>query len=372
MALLATACLLVWLVGVLAGTNQAAAYDVCSDPGSPCTHEIMTQEARDLYFGQAGGTEIADEIDAYWHKIEEGVGNPDQYDPLYDNTGLGSAIVTISHFWHADVSLGFPMELGPDDYPNALNAAQALWSRALGEYAAGDTDEAYRHLGMVAHFLGDQSIPTHAHNDTHGPDELDDDAFEEWMSVPGSGRANLSLAEEAQLTAEGLFPVPADIDTDRQFLWIFLNANQVADYFASDDVSGDSYHPTDSRYPWMHDYASDSLDAVADYCSLTPTFCPLSSSRLIDNDFPVGFGDENNDDDGDLSAIRGFSYPNGVRALATLFDLWEQAVQRPLLTVTIHRVEEIGKDTFFGVLGLDDYNKPDYYVGFAPGYNERS
>ena len=75
MLLLVTASLLGVLLGSLIGANEAAAYDVCSDPGSPCTHEIMTEEAKDLYLGQAGGTEIADEIESYWLKIKEGVGN---------------------------------------------------------------------------------------------------------------------------------------------------------------------------------------------------------------------------------------------------------------------------------------------------------
>src|SRR5262249_50639914 len=106
-------------------------------------------------------------------------------------------LVTISHFWSPDTDPDAPMEfdlLGGDDYPNAFGAAQAAWSRALGEYSAGNKLEAYRYLGMVAHFLGDQSIPTHAHGDTHGPDFADYDAFEEWMSVANEGNSPTGTA----------------------------------------------------------------------------------------------------------------------------------------------------------------------------------
>ena len=80
-------------------------------------------------------------------------------------------MVTITHFWQPDQSIGQPQVQVLDPYANAFNAAQGLWARALGEYAAGNTAEAYRFLGMIAHFLGDQTVPAHAHGDTH-PENL--------------------------------------------------------------------------------------------------------------------------------------------------------------------------------------------------------
>jgi hypothetical protein len=374
-----------WLRGLLllalstgvADPDTADAYDVCSDENSPCTHEVMTEQGLDLYYFEAAQRPYAQEIKDNWDSIKKGVANPDQYDPLYDNTGLGDALVTISHFWDPDDSLGAPMEfddLADNDYPNAFNAAQALWTRALGEYAGGNKELAYQYLGMVAHFLGDQTIPTHAHNDTHGPDILDDDAYEEWMSRPALGggdspNAFLTAAELFGLRALGILDNPRS-EIDEQLLWLFLNVNQVADYFASDDVHGDDDHPSDPFYPWADDFAQPALDRVKTLCDAEPNGCPTTKERLVDNDLL------NIDLDGDLSLIRKHSYVPGLRAMGALFALWEEAIRKPVLTLTVHRIEEVGFTgalvCAFGTLGLDDCNRPDYFVGMVMGYNERT
>jgi hypothetical protein len=145
-------------------------YNVCSDDGA-CTHEAMTAEGLALYSDLQGGP-LAHEMRDNASFVFNGVTAPDQFDPFYGNSGVGGGLITITHFWNPDADIDAPMEfnlLGADDYPNAFGAAQAAWSRALGEYAAGDKQSAYFFLGMVAHFLGDQTIPTHVHGDTHGP-----------------------------------------------------------------------------------------------------------------------------------------------------------------------------------------------------------
>ncbi len=91
----------------------------------------------------------------------------------------------------------------------------------------------------------------------------------------------------------------------------------------------------------------------------------------MDNDASVvcypNTGACNNDFDGDLGLIRKHSYVPGIRAMGALFAMWEEAIRRPILTVTVHKIEEKGDDTIFGTLGLDDYNDPDFYVGMVMG-----
>lgn len=411
-------------------------YNVCSDDFNPCTHEALTGEGLALYYDTQSGspTLLSQEIRNYAGKIFEGVAVPDQsepfpLDPIYGNGGLGGGIITINHFWNPDADIDAPMEfnqLGPaggeDDYPNAFGSAQAMWSRALGEYAAGNKDAAYRFLGLVAHFLGDQTIPTHVHGDTHGPDILDYDAFEEWMSVPNVGntptpavasltsimgpnglaksRALLSQAESDSLrqrnsagallpTAGILNPQPAATEINDQLLWIFLNTNQVADFFASDGggfgavgsaVNGDANHPSDPDFPHINGWAQASIDKVAADCATEVNLigqagCPTTSDRLTgDNDNHGDDVDEVNDNDGDLSLIRKHSFLHGVRTMGSLFKLWEQAISTPIVTVTITRIEEVGFDDdipFTPIIGMDGPGEPDYYVGIVMGYNRR-
>jgi hypothetical protein len=152
------------LIAGLAGPDRVAAYNICDDDDS-CTHEVMTEKGLDFYYEHATDSgnphPFAQEIKDNWPAIKQGVGDPDRFDPLYGNSGIGGALITITHFWSPDDSLDEPMhfeEIGEDDYPNAFQAASALWSRALGEYAAGNKEGAYRFLGMVAHFLGDRLV----------------------------------------------------------------------------------------------------------------------------------------------------------------------------------------------------------------------
>jgi Ca2+-binding RTX toxin-like protein len=402
--LVASLCLLLPLAGlvpVVAKESVAHAYNVCTDDHDPCTHEVMTQQGLQLYKDSPGALP---EIEAHWNDIKEGVGDPDQFDPLYGNGGVDDALVTITHFWDADTSLGAPMTfdlLSDDDYPNAFQAAQALWTRALGEYAAGNKSDAYRLLGQVAHFLGDQTIPTHVHNDTHGPDFLDYDAYEEWMSLPADGGGDSPkalLSEDEMGSLGGIQEIPAIVGPEpgNQLLWLFLATNQRADFFASDgggfgnlQVDGDANHPSDPRVAgWVQGV----LDEVRTACSSEPRGCPTTQRRLADNHgnesqlpFPLPPGwdplppdvDGVNDADLDLSLIRKHSYLPGIRNMGALFDLWERAIRQPVLTMTVHEIREIGDyEGDCGFLevcsGMDSILEPDYYVGTAMGENTRS
>ncbi len=371
--------LLVALAAGLAGPTEVAAYDVCTDDYADlgvvsCAHEQMFDEAMRFYSELVVPNRFSQEIIDYAAEIRDGVGAPDAADPLYDNTGVGDALVTITHFWQPDESFGQPQVQVLDPYANAFNAAQGLWMRALGEYAAGNTAKAYRFLGMIAHFLGDQTIPAHANGDTH-PEKSpfnDGDPFEEWMSNPELNNTLLTNAEFDGLVAQGLVDLP-DYENIDKLLWLFLNVNQVGGYFASDDDDGDANPPSDARYPYADDYAIAALNEVIDACALDGS-CPTDADHIQNNDqngYPYYYND-----DGDLDRIRTYSYLPGVRRLAALLTLWEQAIQDPILTLTVHEMEETGfTDAFIcggSALGLDECGQPDYYLGVVMGNRRRS
>ena len=373
------------VIVLIAGPTKVAAYDVCSD--GPCTHEIMTDYGFWLYnhlYNQAGVNPYAGEMGINWWAVREGAGIPDEYDPLYYNTGIADALVTITHFWDLDDSLGAPMEFMDDDYPNAFNVAQALWTRALGEYAAAIDNEdneqlagyhkvrAYRYLGMIAHFLGDMTVPAHVKNDEHG---TADDQFECWMNSMSletgeSGPAHLSTTEKDHLKSLAKLANHKK-ETHDQLLLLFLNTNQVADCFASDDYDGDYNWPSDPVVAGVDGYMlsveTKCDDEPGDLSLGRPPGCPITTGRLEDNDhYACGW-----DIDGDLGLIRKYSYLFGIRAIAALFAMWEKAITKPILVVKVHEIRERGYDDGVTVWGLDDAGYPDFYVGMVMGYNER-
>ena len=365
------------LTAALAGHTGVAAYDVCTDDYAgkgvfSCAHEQMFDEAMRFYKHLVVPNRFSKEIIAHAADIRGGVGAPDAGDPLYDNTGFADGLVTITHFWQPDGSFGEPQVQVLDPYPNAFNAAQGLWMRALGEYAAGHKAEAYRYLGMIAHYLGDQTVPAHANGDTHPEDLNDGDPFEEWMSNPELNKTLLTDAEFNGLVAKGLIDLP-DYENIDKLLWLFLNVNQVGGYFASDDDDGDATFPSDPRYPWADGYATDALNEVIAACAADGN-CPTDADDIQNNDrntYPYYYND-----DGDLDRIRKYSYVPGVRRLAALLSLWEEAIQDPIMTLTVHDMQETGFTDavvcFGGTLGLDDCGDPDYYLGVVIGNRRRS
>jgi hypothetical protein len=346
------------LAATWASQTGVKAYDVCTDDYADkgvlsCAHEQMFDEALRFYKHLVTPNRFSQEIIAHAADIRGGVGAPDAGDPLYDNTGAFDALVTITHFWEPDQSFGQPQVQGLDPYPNAFNAAQGLWTRALGEYAAGNTAEAYRFLGMIAHFLGDQTVPAHAQGDTHPENLNDGDPFEEWMSNPQLNKTLLTNDEFDGLVAQGLIDLP-DYENIDKLLWLFLNVNQVGGYFGSDDNDGDANLNVDPRYPYANGYAADALNEVITACAQDGN-CPTDADDIQNNDrntYPYYYND-----DGDLDRIRKYSYVPGVRRLAALLSLWEKAIQDPILTLSVRRMEETGfTDAVVcagGTLGLD-------------------
>jgi hypothetical protein len=325
----------------LLNPQPVAAYNVCSDDDAPCIHEYMADQARALF--------ADDQINAYWNDIKAGATHEDQHDHVYLYSSIAGALITITHFWDSD--------LGPTDgvsnvlgtFENAWQKTQSLWSLALGAYAKGDKQHAYHYFGHVVHLMGDATIPTHVHDDMHGPDFYDDDAFEEWMSVPASGggpsNALLTDAEKADLLSKGPIQIPAVSD---KLEWLLYTTNQIADFFPSDDEEGDS---TDAR-----GFVQAELTQMDGAISR-----PRDSDDLDNND------DDNDNDDGDLGVIRQYSYLRGIRSIAALYKLFEETVKQQIqLAVVIDHVEEDeDHDYVCGLVLCVETSDPDFYARVA-------
>ncbi|HEU5490593.1 MAG TPA: PKD domain-containing protein [Gaiellaceae bacterium] len=326
---------LLFLPSALVSPQPAGAYKVCSDGN--CNHETMVRAALDLY-----PTE-------FFNFIQEGATHEDQMDHVYAYSWFADALVTNTHLWDSDRGEDDPVDLpapawlsGKTSTENAWQKAKALWSLALGAYANGNKEFAYHYFGHVVHLLGDQTLPTHAHDDPHGPTHLagipiEDDAFEEWMR----DHADVSTAEwDNHPDLAGPLEVP-DTHPDKLF-WLLYTANQVADFFASDDVDGDAIDERGLATPKLN-----TMDAAIS--------SPRTKAQLEDNDGDLTNGDANNDDDRDLSVIRENSYLRGISAIAALYKLFEQTVkQQVTLTVVIDRV---AVDR-----GNDDLSAADFYA----------
>lgn len=328
----------------LLSPQPAAAYKIC--PEGYCNHEDMAVAARSVYND--------DEILTYWHDIQDGVTDEDLSDHVYgldiNIPGVGQPYVTATHFWDADKGLDDPVGNLLGSFPNAWQETKALWMLALGEYANGNKTWAYHYLGHVAHFIGDNSLPAHVHEDTHGPVPVIDDAYEEWM------RENAGVSGDELTTLMDLGPLNPGETADPLF-WLLYTTNQIADFFASDATDGDAVDPLRLIQTELDAMARDLPNA------------PRLDHNLDDNDGDLIGGDSNNNDgDGDLSMIRRYSYLRGIRATAGLFKLFGQTVrQQVTLSVVIERVEEDEKhDATCPLPGCE----PDFFARVAIGNRE--
>lgn len=356
-------------LAVIASAPPAQAYNVCTDDGQPCTHEHMS-----LY-----GLQVLDDADAeawdYSSDIWTGAGHEDGDMPgdvddhIYGipyHLILGPAIVTMTHFWDADPGDNTPSTYGNFEGPvdivdtsfivteNALQKARYTWSLAVGSYANGDKAKAYEYLGHIVHFLGDMTVPTHAHGDAHVDLFNDHDPYEEWMSYPsgeGDGGGHMFLSPSELQTLKDAPPledaIPAGVDP---LYYLLYTTNQLSDFFASRDVDGDTF----DRHGWVQAR----LDQMAvDFPS------PRIQDHLDDNDDDDGpFGEEINNNDGDLSDIRSVTYMYGIRAIAALYRHFERTVQEPTLSVLIEQVHDSDDDAdtlddadFYGKVAVNNW-----------------
>jgi PKD repeat protein len=294
------------VVSGVARPQRAAAYGA-ADVDEP-VHEYMVDAASWL------GADP--EIIAHLNRIREGTAHEDVFDHIYDRA---DACVTITHFWEPDAgSVSKNTTVFCEEW-NAWMKARQLWGMALGEYYSGDYEAAYEYLGHVAHLLSDMTVPAHAHADSHVyPDEFDDNFMTAAM-------AQLSESEIAALQAKGPVVIPDGVP---ELYYLFYTTAQVGDFYASDDVDGD----TDDPEQWV------------DFSQLTPDDCTDAGSP--------------EEGDCNLEVIRTNAYFLGIRAVASLYDLFEKTVRKQSeLTVVIDSVQQID-----GHGALDD---PDYFVNIG-------
>ena len=312
----------------LAGTQGVFAYTV-EDDGEP-VHEYIAEQALAIY----AVTHPDSELELWFPGvIKIGAGNEDLKDHVYDRSG---ACTTYNHFWDVDKGIGDPVDSSAfcADGANAWQKACSLWAMAVGEYNSGDKEAGYEYLGHVVHLLADMSLPAHAHEDIHYPD---DDCYEDWMTVDN---AELDNDEIADLLTLGPVLIPDGADP---LYYLFYTTNQVADFFASDDYDGDT-----------NDYYGGWMNGIYTELGMYSITEPLTAGHLTDNDA----GD--NDGDGNLSVIRDYSYKYAIRATATLFELFSEVVGgRHALTVVIDHV--VAKDCHDEGL-VDPYCNADFFV----------
>ena len=328
--------------------HSVAAYNVCSDDDAPCVHEYMADMAMAIF----STSELLDFSD----EIRDGATHEDEFDHVFSLSHIGGALITITHFWDADVSDSEQVDNILGSFPNSWQKIQALWSMALGYYAVGDKEQAYHWLGHVVHLIGDHTIPTHVHEDMHGPDFIDDDAYEEWMSMPSSTpglplNAQLTSDELTGLVSQGPIEVLPGVDP---LYFLLYTTNQIADFFASEmgpldladsaEENGDTF----DRHGWVQDELN-SMDAAIS--------SPRTILDLIDNDI------FNTDDDGDLSTIRQFSYLRGIRAIAGLYKVWDQTINDQVsVAVVVDHVEETEDHDFACGVVCIETSDPDFFA----------
>jgi hypothetical protein len=334
------------------GDQVVLAYNVCSDPGAPCTHERMAEFALDLI-------PLSAEAQQFKTQLKAGAGDEDVFDHIYgipNHELLAEAIITMTHFWDADAGDDTPSTYGNFEGPvdlidtsfivteNALQKARLTWSLAIGAHARGDKLKAYEYLGHIAHFIGDMTVPTHAHGDAHVDVFNDHDPYEEWMSNATSDRPITLTADEwhALRDAEahpgsGLLEGPLENDVPPgvdPLYYLLYSTNQLSDFFASRDVDGDTFE----RHNWPKLQAElAAMDQRIDG--------PRVQADLDDNDDDDGpFGEEINNNDGQLAEVRKVTYMYGIRAIAALYRHFDRTVKQATLNVGIEYVEDSDND----------------------------
>jgi PKD repeat protein len=341
------------MVTVSFNVQEASAY--CED-----VHEYIAEQTALLIYSNS-------ESITYLENIKHGSRHEDEYDHVYDT---GSPCQTITHMWDADAGLDDLNEEWPCYGTNSWQKAQRLWGLALGEYSSGDKSRAYEYLGHVAHLLMDMTVPAHAHKDYH-VSFYEDDSYEQWMTVDN---AQLTQLEKDWLSLVGPFEIPEPYRTSNPLFYLFYTANQLGDFFPSDEVDGNMVinYPED----WVTQVYAALGYAVGGTRLITK---PSTAADLDDNDA----GDNN--DDGDLGVIRGYNHLFAFRVVGALYRLFEET-KNSTVVVVIDRVKALdyhdhpwAPADFYAEVSIDNFwyrnegdliaDENEIYPGWAFGRN---
>lgn len=257
------------------------------------------------------------ELDTYMADVRYGARHEDLKDHIDDRYGIFGLFLTINHFWEADNGPDDPVDMVVvgDNGRNAWQKAQDLWAIALGQYARGDKPKAYEALGHVSHLLGDMGVPAHIHEDSHATD-----VYEDWMEYPTS---QLSAAELASVVSQGRIQIPEGVSNP--LFYLFYTTNQVTDWFPSDDDDGNGTATWEENgVNWMAEiYAS---NKGFDFQTPQNQVGYPHTAHVMDFE--------------DCMTIRNYCYSYAIRAIASLYKLFEEvALSQSALTVVIDEVD---------------------------------
>ena len=296
----------------------------------------------------------------------------------------GACVSTLHHFWMVSDGLD-DCPMGIAGMNNSWEMSQQLWVAAINAWHAGDLGWAYTQLGYAMHHVQDVTQPAHANDDTHAFD----DSFEEWFSGPaatamyswgwgpdatapppsdsipdpqlpadnsqllndiqnvycwdgcGDSSCGAKVSDELEQWQGVILKDTTPVYNTQQFFYILYWADQIGNYFASDDEDGYSndYDPIG----WMGGYP-DFPNVLHDEDGNAVSI--HSWHGLVDNDSDCGgctdrcvFGEC--DADGDLSLIATWCYGAAFKASPALIDLFRRTVDHvpPVTTVETTRAD---------------------------------
>ena len=238
---------------------------------NPPVHQWIAYQARWIWTTQEIDNYIFknnynDILDSSGYSSDEGVligageEDEDETDPIY----CGGSYYPYNkpfcwHFWDPDIpqngnyNVGWTDPIYGTQYGSSYTKALYLWNnKVIPLYNSGNKNEAYYWLGRVVHLLEDATVPAHTHDDTHveiGGVDVNDDEYEDFFSdYSTSWNDGLSNWQHfigsnywgQQYNYENI-NLPLGVKTNPTNLFkLFWYTTQKTQYYASDDVSGNS------------------------------------------------------------------------------------------------------------------------------------
>ncbi|MCJ7749733.1 MAG: hypothetical protein MUQ65_01355, partial [Armatimonadetes bacterium] len=276
-------------------------------------------------------------------------------------TADGAVPATLNHFWL--VADGLHDDPGYGTY-NSWEKTYGLWLAAYNAWQTGDLGWAYTNLGYSMHHVQDLLQPAHSNQDLHPAD----DAIENWFSQdaaiamyswdgstgPAPGPEvpypDATVQNNAQLLQDIYNAFDDDDVADfpaltnpnlpynmQKFFYLLYWADQIGNYFASDDEDGASN--SDDPTGWMGGY-------VGFPTALAGGYSIHDWHGLVDNDSDCGgctpwcrYGEC--DADGDLTLIANWCYAGAFKVSPALIDLFRMTVDNvpPVTTAEVTRLD---------------------------------
>jgi len=302
------------------------------EPDESATHQKITKEAIEVWplipneIKNHSGNSIDTTLDI--------LANFDSGDDIITGSGeedraIGAYVHYYgNHFWDSDDPNTASM-LGNDDYNDGLGIMGSSYRRALNlwntevipSYLKGNIDRSYYYLGRVAHLLEDATQPGHALNDAHPPG-LDPSFLEDYAGNPAVYNTYDGMIHRGQqYNYENLIsnfnwnlvqPTRTPDKNYLDFFRLFWYSAQKTQYWASDDIDGNTYYTllngstpswscsgTSSTNLWANEGYTSCSQFISDNINLNSTSVAVEANATI---------------------------PHAMKAVAGLYRLfWDQA-----------------------------------------------